>query len=223
MKPLIGIIGRPELSTGKNPIMGIYSNIIKAVTLSKGIPIGILTPEIQPFFEKNINNTQKISSEQFNDLKATINLCDGIICQGGDNFYDYDLKIIKYCYDNNIPLLGICLGMQTIGKLFNGSLKKIDNHYNNFHNVKLIKDSTLYKIIKKEYIQVNSRHKYCLKTTNLKISSSINNIIESIEDNKKDFFIGVQWHPETYIETDENSQKLFNYFIKICNKRNENN
>ena len=33
----------------------------------------------------------------------------------------------------------------------------------------------------------------------------------SVEDKNKKFFVGVQWHPEDL--DDENSDKLFNYFI----------
>ena len=48
--------------------------------------------------------------------------------------------------------------------------------------------------------------------TSLNIGAKCENVIEEVEDIDKKFFIGVQWHPENL--NDDNSDKLFNYFIK---------
>lgn len=153
---------------------------------------------------------------EFNIIKPLIDMCDGFILQGGTDFYNTDLLIVKYLYDNNIPTLGICLGMQTMACLFNGKMDKINNHYslNKYvHNIYIDTNSMLYKIIGKNKIMVNSRHKEYIINTDLNISSHCN-IIESIEDINKKFFIGVQWHPESLM--DENSKKLFeNFFFSI--------
>ena len=48
----------------------------------------------------------------------------------------------------------------------------------------------------------------------------VTTLIEAIEDDTKNFFIGVQWHPETLM--DENSILLFNSFFKIIkSQKNE--
>ena len=39
-------------------------------------------------------------------------------------------------------------------------------------------------------------------------------IVEGVEVKDKKFIMGLQWHPE-YI-MDDNSCKIFNYFIKMC-------
>jgi len=149
-------------------------------------------------------------------IKPLIDMCDGFILQGGTNFYNTDLLIVKYLYDNNIPTLGICLGMQTMAYLFNGEMDKINNHYslNKYvHNIHIDTNSRLYEIIGKNTIMVNSRHKEYIVNTDLDVSS-YSDIIESIEDINKKFFIGVQWHPESLM--DENSEKLFkNFFFSI--------
>ena len=96
-----------------------------------------------------------------------------------------------------------------LGKL-NNSKHKSKNEY--VHDIKIDKKSLLYKILMKKEIKVNSRHQDYLIHTNLTIGAKFKNIIEEIEDKDKRFFIGVQWHPENL--NDDNSDKLFNYFIK---------
>ena len=43
---------------------------------------------------------------------------------------------------------------------------------------------------------------------------SSDGVIEGIEDPKKNFCIGVQWHPEFFINNGD--KKLIKYFIKSC-------
>ena len=62
------------------------------------------------------------------DIKSKIDKCKGIIMQGGDDYKDIHLKIIKYIHDIDMPLLAICMSMQALGVLFNGKLKGIDNN-----------------------------------------------------------------------------------------------
>lgn len=159
-----------------------------------------------------------------NDYIKTIELvneCDGIILSGGDNFIDEDFLLVKYLHKNNIPTLGICLGMQTMARCFS-DLEEVDvvNHKlsdSNGHYINIYKDTLLYKIMKADRIFVNSRHKSAIIDTNLCISSRAeDNIIEVVEDSEKKFFLGVEWHPESL--DDLYSKKLFDYFIDVCNK-----
>lgn len=151
----------------------------------------------------------------FQNIKHIISLCDGIILTGGDRLTDNDYLLIKYLYDNDIPTLGICLGMQTIALAYGAIEEKIDNHYSNeyyVHSINIFRDTKLYEILKQDQINVNSRHRYSIKNTNFKISAiSPDNIIEGIEDPEKRFFIGLEWHPESI--NDNNSNLLFKFFV----------
>lgn len=161
------------------------------------------------------------NENEFEKIKETIDLCDGIISPGGSKIHDIDYKIIKYLHEIDKPTLGICLGMQIMGKLFNEKVRtKIESgkHYSEkeyVHDVRIKKDSLLYKIIGEETITVNSRHKRQIPYTNLDcVAYSEDNVLEAIEDKSKKFFIGIQWHPESLME-DVYSNRLFDYFIKI--------
>mgnify|MGYP001853408477 CR=1 FL=1 len=192
----IGIIGRKN----DNKIT-FNQEVINVINKYNCIPIGIIV---------DFDNEPNI---EFNKIKNIIDLCDGFILQGGSDYYDIDILITKYLYENNIPTLGICLGMQTMAMTFNGTMSEINNHNSKneyVHDIKINENSKLYNIIKKDKIFVNSRHNSYIVNTDLDISAT-NNIIEAIEDKNKKFFIGVQWHPESIM--DENSILLFNYFF----------
>ncbi len=199
--PIVGIITRESTSEEGHKINIIYSDIEKSIINNGGIPVGITL---------------------YSNYKELINLCDGIIFQGGDDFEKYDMDALKYIYDINKPVLGICLGMQLMGSLFNGNMLEVNNHKKKIsyvHSVTINRNSILYNIFKTNNIKVNSRHKSVIKNTKLKISAISNDgHIEALEDSSKKFFVGVQWHPESMITYDDNQNKLFKYFIK-CLKR----
>ena len=151
-----------------------------------------------------------------------LDICDGVIFQGGTNIYPYHFEILNYCLNNNIPVLGICMGMQIIGLYANkqtvDDLIKLDNHYNIEHKININKNSILYNLFGNSII-VNSRHNYGLEYVNVPFivsSTSEDNVIESIEFIDDDHFVlGVQFHPEDM----KNTENLYNYFIKEILKR----
>lgn len=196
MKPIIGIINRKETLPSGNKILYSYQEIVKKITESNGIPIGI-----------NIYNK---------NIKETLEIIDGIILQGGDEYQEEEIEIVKYAYINNIPILGICLGMQIMAIATAGEIYEIKNHMKpnieKVHEIKLKQNSKIHEILNKDEIIVNSRHNFAVKNTTLSISGTYNNIIEVIEDKQKPFFIGIQWHPESLNNSD--TKKLFEYFIK---------
>ena len=199
IKPIIGVITRSSKSNEGHNINIVYDDISKCIVNNGAIPIGIILTQ---------------------NYKELINLCDGIIFQGGDDFESYDLETLKYIYDINKPVLGICLGMQLMGVLFDGELIDINNHKKTLsyvHSVKINRNSKAYNIFKKDIIKVNSRHKSVVKNTKLKVSGISNDgYIEIVEDSNKKFFIGVQWHPENMIEYDDIQKNIYKYFIKNC-------
>ena len=157
----------------------------------------------------------------FNKVIEIINICDGVILPGGDNYSDIDLKLCRYLNEKDIPTFGICLGMQCMAEAFNGIVELLDtdNHYSKneyVHRVTIKDNSFIYKILNCNSMYVNSRHKYCIVNTNLDISSySDDFVIEGVEDKNKKFYVGVQWHPES-MKNDINSRLLIEEFINKC-------
>ena len=145
---------------------------------------------------------------------------------GGDKIYFYDYYICSKANELNIPLLGICMGMQLMCNYNNNNKNvKVENHkepnLNYVHNINISKDSILFNIIKKDKINVNSLHNYTVPNSgDYEVCGKCNNIIEAIEKKDSAFNIGVQWHPER--NYDENDQHLFNSFITACQNYREN-
>ena len=201
----IGIIARDE-KIDNTTMKSITKNNLKHLH-NKCNYIGILN------YDNSLINTE------------ILDLCDGIIIQGGKDIYPYHFQILEYCIKNNIPLLGICMGHQIIGLYSINSnndndLIQIDNHQikDENHIIHIEKNSIMYKIFGPT-LKVNSRHSFAVKKVNLpfKVTSiSEDNIIESIEyiDNNN-FILGVQFHPEDL----DNTENLYNYFLKEVLKR----
>lgn len=157
-----------------------------------------------------------------------LNLCDGIIIQGGRNIYPYHFKMLDYVMEHNIPLLGICMGHQIIGlysvdRYNEDDLIEVEGHYGLTcrHNINIVNDSLLYRLFGNN-IEVNSRHYFKIKEVNVPFkvcAYSDDGVIEGIEYIDNDHcIIGVQWHPEDL----ENMGCLYNYFLKEVLKRKTN-
>ena len=192
-KPIIGIVGRYESDYVK-----VNNSVMNAIISCGGIPILILPVE---------------NSEMDKVLK----LCSGILLPGGTDIYSYDKYICKYAIDNDIPILGICLGMQVMGTIDKDSLKKnVTKHLGVTHKIKTIKGTLINKIIGDTF--VNSRHKEHITDPGIyKVSAySLDGYIEALEHPTNKFNVGVQWHPEDLIDSDIKEFNLIKEFINSC-------
>ena len=148
-----------------------------------------------------------------------VQLCDGIVLTGGDHFVDNDFLLVQYLYKQDIPTLGICLGMQAMALSFGGygEIKVGNNHYLKEHAIVIKKNSLIYSILGVEQSVVNSRHKTGVQNTNLVVSArAFDGVIEAVEDKKKKFFLGLEWHPESLVN--KKSDLIFEAFIKSLMK-----
>jgi putative glutamine amidotransferase len=148
-----------------------------------------------------------------------------------ENRTNFELLAAKIMLEQNKPVLGICGGEQLINVLYKGSLiqhipdeikNPIEHEQKNprneaGHSVTIQENTKLHSIISKQNIMVNSAHHQAIKVPGKGlIVNAISNdgVIEGIEDPTKTFCIGVQWHPEFFIQDSDN--KLLNAFINAC-------
>ncbi len=224
-KPIIGIVTKHFSKDEIRPNMFVRDEIKQAIFDNGGIAIGIILPKDE---KVDVEDTWKnnFSATEYSNLISQIKLCDGILFQGGSACDNYEMIAAKYCYENNIPTLGICCGQNVMVRALGGTTKLVENpekHDTNdlyVHSVKIIKNTMLSKIICKEKIKVNSRHK---KTINTHPGLSVNCVcddgyIDGLEASDKTFYMALRFHPESLYKIDENHNRIFNEFVKICKK-----
>lgn len=218
---IIGVVGRPTKRENGRFFYKLSNELKEIIFKYQAVPILISGPSN---YEESLNEIEK------ERLYKQISMCDGIVLQGGCEIYPYDHEIITYIEHENIPVLGICLGMQVMAEHAGGKIGKIPKDYMNhaqetkeyvhFNQVK--RESKLFQILKAEEIKVNSRHHDMVYYTNLDCSSySTDGVIEAVENKRKDFFIGVQWHPESMFEYDKVSRMLWQTFFDSVRRYHE--
>ena len=123
-----------------------------------------------------------------------------------------ELLITRLAYNRQIPMLGICRGIQTLAMALGGRVRQdigdtdgLIKHSQDAHrgvpthSVTVSTDSHLYNIYGKERIYVNSFHHQAVGDTGDKFRTtarSADGIIEAMESSEMKSIIGVQWHPE---------------------------
>lgn len=165
-----------------------------------------------------------LSIDEKENLISQIKLCNGIILQGGIETDNYENIIAKYCYDFNIPILGICAGQNNIVRALGGTTYKISNpekHNKSFdeyvHSIKIDENSKFYSIVKTNQIMVNSRHKRTIKDCSMldKVAFCEDGYPDVVESKEKLFYIGVRFHPESLYLIDEKMNSIFKEFINL--------
>ncbi len=224
-KVIIGIVAKHKKTNNIRTNSLIRDEMKQAIFDNGAIAIGILSPNEEILYtnDKWKDDENKLDKE---NIIEQINLCDGIILQGGSESEVLEPFIAKYCFDNNIPCLGICAGQNNIVRGLGGTTFNIQNPENHFkpneeyvHDVKIKSfDSKFYSIISKEYITVNSRHKNAVeKHPKLNVVAVCeDNYKEVVEADNKDFYMGVRFHPESLYKIDENMNNILKKFIEIC-------
>lgn len=135
-----------------------------------------------------------------------------------------DLDLVQLAYTQNIPVFGICRGLQVINVALGGSLFQdipamipgSHSHSQGQHPVVISPASKLSTFMPQE-ILVNSFHHQAIKRLSPLIrvaAMSDDGIIEAIEG---DGIMAVQWHPER-MANEEVQFRLFESFVKMCKK-----
>lgn len=118
-KPIIGIVGRSDSNSEKYNIICCYESIRKCIINKGAIPILILPTQNLDYETAIPKEIEKLTIEEKEDLKTILKLCDGILIPGSYKLFEYDKFIYQYTLDNDIPVLGICGGMQLMGLVDN--------------------------------------------------------------------------------------------------------
>ena len=241
-KPIIAITG--NFVDGETRIADRY---YKSIVKAGGIPF-----IIPPLADKDV-------------IINTLDRVDGLLLTGGGDVNplwvgeepspslrsinrerdEAELLTVSLAYNRNIPILGICRGIQVLASALGGTVDQdiaeafsASHSVNNSgqtqhalikhsqdadrneptHTVKISKDTTLYSIYNTEYLAVNSMHHQAVRSGGKRFNVSAiapDGVIEAIESNEFKPIMGVQWHPEWLEESGKN---LFSWLVKSASE-----
>jgi putative glutamine amidotransferase len=178
-------------------------------------------------------------------VEQTVAACSAIILTGGDDprtepFGEpthpkanpvhplrqrYETELLEYLHDEapDVPVLGICLGMQMMALVAGGrldqhmpeSMPDAERHWGRTHGVQRVESSQPLDLDG----VVFSRHRQavadpgCLSV----VARSDDGIIEAVRDPRRPFYLGVQWHPER-TEDPTLGRDLFHHLIAAARR-----
>ena len=131
----------------------------------------------------------------------------------------------------NMPVLGICFGIQSLNVYRGGSLiqdisalvdRAVPHDEDESkppvrHTVRIAEDSLIAQLTSRRELEVNSYHHQAVEKPgrNLRpVAFANDGLIEAVEDTTGRFIVGVQWHPERGFKEDAFSKALFSKFIE---------
>jgi putative glutamine amidotransferase len=220
-KPLIGILLNTGTEGGYSdyPWYAIRQNYSQVVSHYGGVPvfIGHDAKNIDDYID--VLDGIVLTGGDMNSPEGAYTTGIGVIDQRYHSREYLEFALIKKAYEKDIPVLGICAGMQHMNMAFGGTLyenlkKEIGTpiqHRNEqrdklIHPITIKKDSKLFKILKTTSLKVNSNHNAGLNKigANFKVTAlAPDGVVEGIEMPDKRFFIGVIWHPEFHLTEQE--------------------
>lgn len=227
------------------PVIGISGNFRDGdCTLAQAYYMSVIEAGGTPVIIPSYDNEKA--------LVSILESLDGIVLSGGaDIDPDYlgeepldcvsinprrdmqELMIVHLAVDRQIPVLGICRGIQVLtaalgGKLYQDIKAQHDGpsmeHSQTIarglpsHDVRLAKDSLLYSFFGKEILAVNSFHHQAVKEvpTGFRVTATApDGIIEGMESTGYRPILGVQWHPECFLlENDRTMMPIFDWIVE---------
>lgn len=106
--------------------------------------------------------------------------------------------LIDSALKNQVPVLGVCRGMQMLTHYFGGVLEKKPGHVTPAHEISTASSSLVRHVYGKTKLDVNSFHNYCVTNVAgelVEAARHSDGSIEAVESPSKKIF-GIMWHPE---------------------------
>ena len=149
----------------------------------------------------------------------------------------YELDAIAFALEHDLPILGICRGIQVLNVALGGSLcqdipsaldspldhSQKEPRHQPTHHVKVREGSRLAAILGTLAVDVNSFHHQALKALGRGLTAvawAPDGIVEGAElADAERFVVGVQWHPEDLVDHDPAARNLFAALVRAAASR----
>ncbi len=237
----------------KKPVIGITGNFANGnATLAEPYYMAVVRAGGVPVIIPPVDDTDVIIN--------TLDSIDGLLLSGGGDFNPLwcgeepvpqlhginshrdlpELLTVELAYNRQIPMLGICRGIQTLAMALGGKVRQdIDSCRTDkaerktqtrvkhdqdaewrgepTHSVRIEPGTVLYDIYQRERIYVNSFHHQAVGSCGRRMETSAwaeDGVIEAVESSEHKSILGVQWHPE-WLE--EEGLKIFQWLVNQAN------
>jgi putative glutamine amidotransferase len=141
-----------------------------------------------------------------------------------------ELALLNGAMARDMPVLGICGGQQLMAVALGGTLiqhipdsvenalahEQSTSHYEAGHEIRVVTGTLLHRITGVEKMMVNTSHHQAVLGAGRSVVNAVapDGVIEGVEDAAKKFCLGVQWHPEYFV--DEADRKIFAALIEAA-------
>ena len=145
----------------------------------------------------------------------------------------FELAATRIALGRDMPVLGICGGQQLLNVALGGTLiqhipdevpdalphRQPNPRDEPGHDVRVIAGTLLHRIAGAEHLAVNSAHHQAVKAAGPGVvidAVAGDGVVEGIEDPRRRFCLGVQWHPE--FEINEADRRIFCAFVEAASR-----
>lgn len=237
MRPIIGVTVWKE-----NKDANVYEKVnewnLKSIEDFGGIPVMLHMTKNDEVIDEYVKMLDGIYFTGGGDINPLL-FNEEPIREIGNVEYDrdeFEMKLYKKASEKNIPILGVCRGMQIMNIADGGNVyqdlyiqrPETNNHSckytfegNEFHTVNIRENSMLHEILNTTEIKTNSYHHQAIKELGegyVATAFAKDGVVECIESTKLKYAIGIQWHPEVMYAKHPVFGKIFRSFIDAAIK-----
>lgn len=185
------------------------------------------------------------------DVPELLRRVDGLLLPGGDDLHpkhwgeeavhpkvvlsaeersEFELRLVREAARQGVPVLGICLGFQTLNVAMGGTIvQHLDpalghgrgdgtGAEDNIHAVHVHEGTLLRSLLARDRVDVNSGHHQAIGELGRGLrpaATAEDGVVEAIEIDSGAFLLGVQWHPEERRD-DPVSRALFEGLVRAA-------
>ena len=234
IRPLIGVTLDAEQPGGysKYPWYALRQNYAGAIAAAGGLPVALPHDAALAAAYLDRLDGLVVTGGAFdvdpalygeNGRHATVRLKEGRT--------EAELALTQGALARNMPVLGICGGEQLLAVALGGTLiqhipdafadalahEQPNPRHEPGHDVAIVPGTLLHRIAGAASMRVNSSHHQAVRHPGPHaVTNAIapDNVIEGLEDPRYRFCLGVQWHPEFFI--DPGDRRIFDALIAAC-------
>ena len=231
-RPVIGVVPLYDIQRDS---LWMIPGYLDGIAAAGGIPVVLPLTEEEQVLRQLANDVdgflmtggQDVSpalygEERLDSCGETLPVRDGM-----------ESRIFQLCLERDVPVLGICRGIQLMNVLLGGTLyqdlpsqrpTQTEHHMSPpydrpVHQVEICKGTPLFDLIQTERMDVNSYHHQAVRDKAPALQTmavSEDGLIEAVCLPERPFVWAVQWHPELSWRTDEKSRRIFEAFVGRC-------